>query len=118
MINLLSENKEKIVIPPISKGKGLLGPGPGHLRLKKPKGTDAKDFNFCNCRHYGLNTHIASKCSSAPNAKKFSKAKKAAKAESSAKATVPKRSLVSTATESSQPTNSSGPIILWVPKKS
>ena len=65
-INPISENKEKIVIPPISNGKGLLGPEPAHLKLKKLKGPDAKNFNFGNCSHCGLNTHIASKCSSTP----------------------------------------------------
>ena len=31
----LITSQEKIVIPPASKGKGLFGPGPAHLRLKK-----------------------------------------------------------------------------------
>ena len=117
-IELRTTKKEKIVIPPISNGKGLLGPGPAHLWLKKPKGLDAKHSNFCNCRHCGLNTHITSKCSSAPNAKKSAKGKKAAKAESSSKATVPEPSPLSIVADSSLPNKSSGPIVLWVPKKS
>ena len=72
-IDLCTTKKEKIVIPPISNGKGLFGPGPAHLRLKKPKGPDTEHSNFRNCRHCGLNTHIASKCSLAPKAKKSAK---------------------------------------------
>ena len=87
-INLISENKKKIVIPPISNGKGLLGPRPAHLKLKKLKGPDDKNFNFRNCRQCGLNTHIASKCSSTPKVKKPTKGKKAVKTKVSAKATV------------------------------
>ena len=33
-IDLTSKNKEKISIPAISNAKGLLGPGPTHLKLK------------------------------------------------------------------------------------
>ena len=98
-------------------GKGLLAPGPAHLMLKKPKGLDVKHSNFRNCRHYGLNTHIASNCSLAPKAKKSAKGKKTAKTEFLAKATVPESSSVSTAADSSLPTNPYGLIVLWVPKK-
>ena len=101
-----------------SNGKGLLGPGPAHLRLKKPKGPDVKHTNFRNCRHCGPNTHIANKCSSAPKAKKSAKGKKAAKAKSSVKVTVPEPSLVSTVADLFKPTNSFRPIVVWVPKKS
>jgi hypothetical protein len=112
----LITSQEKIVIPPASKGKGLLGSGPAHLRLKKPKGPDDKHFTFRKCQHCGLKTHIASKCPSAPKAKKIAKGKNVAKAEPSAKAPVPEPSAL-TDSDSSPPTNQAGPIMAWVPKK-
>ena len=61
-IDPTSKNKENISIPPASDAKGLLGPGPAHLKLKRSKGPDAKHFTYRKCYHYGFNDHVVSKC--------------------------------------------------------
>ena len=81
---------------------------------------------FASVNTMDLKTYIASKCPSAPKAKKIAKGKNVAKAEPSAKAPVPETSAMAPVPEpsaltdydSSPPTNQAGPIMAWVPKKS
>ena len=129
-IDLTSKNKEKISIPPISDTKGLLCPGPSHLKLKSSKGPCTKHFNFHKCYHCGLKDHVASKCPNATKAEKLAKVKiipkdeksakgkKVIKSDSSAKtAATDTESSVKAVTDSTPPTDSSGPNTKWVPKE-
>ena len=111
-VDFTSKNEE-MTIPPISEAKGLLGPGPAHLRLKKPKGPEEKHFSYRKCHFCGLKTHIASKCPSAPKAEKSVKGKKSPEADLPAKG----KDGASIVSDSSPPTNQSGPSNMWVSKK-
>ena len=55
-IDLTSKNKEKISIPPIANGKGMLGPCSRYLKLKNSKGS-TKHFTFLKFYHRGFTDH-------------------------------------------------------------
>ncbi|KAI3681360.1 hypothetical protein L6452_36153 [Arctium lappa] len=75
-IDLKYTRSEEMKIPPRSREKSLLGPGPAHLKLAKPSTSGPKTiFKYIKCYHCGFTDHIASKCPTATKADKTAKVK-------------------------------------------